>query len=218
MKFFKAKTMAAALCAISAVAAPSTAMAGNWVESVKVERDGIDIVPIDVRANLGGYTSVKTSAHRFGLRLYAKAKSGKRIAAGMVGSNAPIGYFESAGNAKWTRRLSHRDVGNGTLRTMDRTFSYNIPVSKLTWHGRDPLAACNHMLAQKMGLGMTRAAVLSQPRIVTARVYFEFEAVAAKKSKATKPSKIKIQNTSKKSDSYYYDVRVRCLSGMNKTG
>jgi len=218
MKQSIAKTLFAAALTFGAMAAPSTAMAGSWVESVKVERDGIDVVPIDVRANMGGYTSVKTSAHRFGLRLYARAKSGKRIAAGIVGSDAPVAYFESAGNSKWNRRLSHRDVGNGKLRTMDRTFSYNVPVSKLTWHGRDPLSACNHMLSQKMAQGMTRAAVLSQPRIVTARVYFEFEAVAAKKSKAAKPSKIKIQNTSKKRDSYFYDVRVRCLSGLNKTG
>ncbi|MEO0543628.1 MAG: hypothetical protein AAFY99_07400 [Pseudomonadota bacterium] len=218
MKFLNPKTLGATLVALGAIAAPATATAGSWVESVKVERDGVDIVPIDVRANMGGYTSVKTSAHRFGLRLYARAKSGKRIAAGIVGSDTALGYFEYAGGSKWTRRLSHRDVGNGTLSTMDRTFSYNIPVSKLTWHGRDPLAACNHMMSQKMGQGMTRAAVLSQNHIVTARVYFEFEAVAAKKSKATKPAKIKIQNTSKKTDAYYYDVRVRCLSGMNKTG
>ena len=135
----------------------------------------------------------------------------------MVGSDLAIGYFESAGNAKWTRRLSRRDVGNGTLRTMDRTFSYNVPVSKLTWHGRDPLAACNHMLSQKMGQGMTRNAVLAQEWTITARAYFEFEAIASKKSKATKPSKIKIQNTSSKTDAYYYDVRVRCLSGLFKT-
>ncbi|MEO0920391.1 MAG: hypothetical protein AAFX98_06800, partial [Pseudomonadota bacterium] len=86
MKQSIAKTLFAAAMTFGAMAAPSTAMAGSWVESVKVERDGIDVVPIDVRANMGGYTSVKTSAHRFGLRLYARAKSGKRIAAGIVGS------------------------------------------------------------------------------------------------------------------------------------
>ncbi|MEO0637273.1 MAG: hypothetical protein AAFY73_11550 [Pseudomonadota bacterium] len=201
-----------ALAAIATITPATTAHALDWIERVKVERSGIDMVPVDVRAGGNGYSSLKTGSHTFNLRLYAKAKSGKRIAMGAVGSYNGVRRWEASSLVHWTHNLRHRDLGAGTLRTMDRTFSYTVPLSKVTWHGANPAQACNALLSKAMNKGTSKAAFLSQHRITTARVFFQFDAVAARKNVARKPSKLTLSNTTSERKSGFYDVRVRCLA------
>ena len=71
-----------------------SAGAADWIEKVAVGKDGIDVVPIEVSANGGGYTGLKTKSHTFGLRLQARATNGERIVALKVGSYHGVLYFE----------------------------------------------------------------------------------------------------------------------------
>ena len=42
----------------------SAASAKDWIETVSLTKDGIDAVPIEVSADAGGYTKIKSSGHR----------------------------------------------------------------------------------------------------------------------------------------------------------
>lgn len=55
------------------------AMAKDWIEKVEVKRDGIDVIPVEVKANAYNYTKIKSGNHRFLLRLSAKATNGERL-------------------------------------------------------------------------------------------------------------------------------------------
>jgi len=198
----------AAVCAALAMAGPASAK--DWIENVDLGPDGIDLVPIEVRAGGNGYSAIRTSQHRFSIRLYARAKSGKRIAAGKLGSHNGTGYFESDGG-RWTVSFAGRDVGSGSLRTLQRTYSIVAPVARLGWHGADPVEACNALLATKMNQGMSRAEVLSEHRTTTANVFFQFEAVAARRKNAENGT-INLGNTTTERGSDTYPVRVRCLA------
>jgi hypothetical protein len=202
------------LAAAALATLTSGAVAKDWIQSVEVKRDGIDVVPIEVSANKTGYTGIKSNSHRFLLRLHAKAKSSKRIVAMKLGSFQGVLYFE-ASPGLWSKSFAHRDVGSGTKRTV--TFNYKpvVPMGKIRWHGKNPKAACNARLAQEMQKGLTKSQALSKVLTTSAKAYFELDAVAAKKQKAVK-NKWNIGNTTNQRDGATYQVQVKCLAGVKK--
>lgn len=195
---------------------PSLAMAKDWIEKVQVQKDGIDLAPIEVAANIGGYTGVKTKNHKFLFNLYARATNGERIVAMKLGSFKGVLYFEHDGGL-WSKSFANRDVGAGTKRTVSINFDPVIPVSQVNWYGPNPKQACDINLLQMTKQGMTKAQVLSQPRETKAYAYFELDAVAALKNKAEN-NKWNLGNTTNQRDGYNYEVRVICGSGNNKVG
>ena len=203
------KKLSTTLLATIMIAAPQTAFAKDWIQTVSVKSDGIDVVPIQVRAGSTKFTSVKPQNHKFTLRIRAKAKSGKRIVAAKVGSHNGVLYFE-AGGGKWERRLAHRDVGSGKLREVKRTFSFMVPTTKIHWKGTNAVARCNQVLNAKIAGGMIRSAALAKSWNTTAHVYFQLDAVAATKAKAKK-NKWNISNTTHERAWTSYKVNVRCL-------
>jgi hypothetical protein len=65
--------MAAVIGAAALVTATNGAFAKDWIEKVELGRDGIDVKQVEVGANKNGYTGITTNAHRFLLKLYARA-------------------------------------------------------------------------------------------------------------------------------------------------
>jgi len=202
--------VASALCA----ALTSTASAKDWIETVKLTKDGIDAVPIEVSANAGGYTTIKTTGHRFLLRLHARATSGERIVAMKVGAYKGVRYFEASGG-KWEQSFTGRNVGSGTKRTVTIETRPVIPTAKITWHGPTPRQACEANLAKQRAKGLRKSAVLLKTWTVTARATFELDAVAARKGKAKK-NKWSIANTTNQRDGLIYPLHVRCNAGLSK--
>lgn len=205
MKTIIAKT-AIATAAVVAISVP--AQAKDWIESVQVSRDGIDLKPITVRAGGNGYAAIDTNKHRFSLRLYARAKSGKRIVGAKLGSGNGVGYWEADGG-NWAKTYNWRAVGSGSKRTWQMTDSVVAPVSKLTFVGKDPIAACNALMAKKRSQGMSRTEVWGQDWTTSAKVMFQLDAVAARKGKAKK-NQVSLQNTTSQRKSSTYDVSVKC--------
>ncbi|MEP0940264.1 MAG: hypothetical protein ABJH63_20245 [Rhizobiaceae bacterium] len=207
--------LSTALLATAIILAPQFAFAKDWIQTVSVKSDGIDVVPIQVRAGANKFQSVKPQNHKFSLRIRAKAKSGKRIVAAKIGSHNGVDYFE-AGGGKWEQRLAHRDVGSGTLRDVKRTFSFMVPTTKIRWKGTNAVDRCNKVLNAKIASGMSRNAALSKNWNTTAHAYFQLDAVAATKAKAKK-NKWNISNTTNERAWASYKVNVRCLGkgGVN---
>ena len=129
--------------------------------------------------------------------------------AAKIGSHNGVLYFE-AGGGKWEKRLAHRDVGSGSLRDVKRTFAFMVPTTKIHWKGSNAVKRCNKVLDAKIKSGMSRNAALSKNWNTTAHVYFQLDAVAAKKAKA-KNNKWNISNTTNERAWTSYKVNVRCL-------
>ena len=195
--------------ALSSIA--TGAMAKDWIEKVQVSKDGIDVIPVEVSANSHKYTGVKSNSHRFLLRLYGKATNGERIVAMKVGSFKGVLYFEGDGSL-WSKSFQHRDVGSGSKRTVAISYKPTIPLKKIKWNGWNPREACALNMDKKIKGGMSKQQVLSKTWIVSAKAYFELDAVAAKKGKAKK-NKWNFKNTTNQRDGGTYEVRVKCLKG-----
>jgi hypothetical protein len=200
----------AAFGLIAALSAPTYANAADWIETVSIQKNGIDIIPVEVRSNGTQYTSIKTSSHRFIFKLRARAKSGKRIVGGALGTLAATDYFEAQGNSAWIKRFKGRDVANGTLRTWQLGYEPNIPISKLNWVGKDPVAQCNALLANKRQQGSSRFSILNTAQMTTANAYFKLDAVAARTRKAKNHS-WNINSSTQQAASMNYQVQVTCL-------
>lgn len=208
-------TLASTILAVG-LSVSGAASAADWIEKVEVSKDGIDVKPIEVSANLNGYTAIKSKNHRFTLKLYARATNGERIVAMKVGSFKGVRYFEGDGNL-WSKSFQNRDVGSGTKRTVSISYDPTISINKIRWHGSDPKVRCDLNMQTLMKQGMTKAQVLSQPRSVKAYAYFELDAVAARKNKAEN-NKWNLGNTTDQRDGYNYEVNVLCHAGNVKAG
>jgi opacity protein-like surface antigen len=196
------------------VSLASTASAKDWIETVKLTKDGIDAVPIEVSADASGYTKIKSSGHRFHLNLHARATSGERIVAMKVGAFKGVLYFEGNGG-QWSQSFANRDVGSGTKRTVSINFSPVVPTAKIAWQGPSPKQACEINLANQRAKGMRKSAVLLKTWTVSARAYFELDAVAARKNKAANNT-WSIKNTTNQRDGMTYTVPVQCNAGLKK--
>ena len=202
-----------ALIAGSLLLAPQTAMAKDYIKKVGLTPDGIDLVPIQVKAGGSKFQSIKPQNHRFGLRIYAKTKSGKRIVGAKLGMHNGVEYYESSGNL-WSHRLAYRDVGSGSLKEMNRSFSYNIPTTKLRWKGKSAVQRCNQLLDAKVASGMSRHSALAKTWTTSAKVYFQVQVLATTKAKAKK-NKWKMKHTTAERKTAYYTVNVKCVGKGN---
>lgn len=200
----------AAFGLIAAFTAPTAAYAADWIESVSIQKDGIDIIPIEVNSNGTGYTNVKTNGHRFIFKLHARATNGERIVAAALGTLQSTDYFEAQGPGEWIKRFNGRDVGSGTLRTWNRSYEAVIPVSKLNWVGQNPVQRCNALLNTKRQQGSSRFSVLNTKQTTMAVAYFKLDAVAARKMRA-KNNSWSMSTTTQQGASMNYQVQVTCL-------
>lgn len=210
MKFNTAKSIAFA--AIIASSFGSSAFAKDWVEKVKIS-GAIDLVPISVKTDGIKYKVTTQKTHRFSFSLYAKAKSGKRIAKARVTAAYTGGLLESAGSY-WTKSFADRAVANGTKRTWSKSAKFRINMRKIDWDGPNPVQACNAVLAKKLSQGRSRAAILGKVQKTSAYAIFQLRAAAARPSFATSGKSLSFKNRNRwteESSSMRYRVSVRCL-------
>lgn len=192
-----------------------TASAKDWIDKVDLVNDGIDLSPIDVVADKKKYIKTKRNKHRFNLRLFARAKPGKRIAGGLVGTNH-ISAFEASDDQYWQKYLSHRDVGRGSNKQVKIPKSFDIPIAKLRWIDGNPVQRCNQALSKKVQLGAKKSAVLKAGFDTSAYADIKFNAYAAWPGVAKNKSKHTYRNTSDKTKGMQYWVKVKCLSNNKR--
>jgi len=203
------KTLVLALAIATTSLLPNMAYAKDWIESVQISKNGVDIIPIEVRSNGSGYTSIKTNSHRFLFSLYARATNGERIV-GAALSTKTAEFFEGQDASEWRKKFTGRDVGAGTLRTWNSSFDPNVPVSKITWINGSPVDKCNALLAQKRQNGSSKIAVLNQKQSTTALAKFSLQAVATRKIRA-KNNSWDYGNSDTERAYLSYSVSVSCL-------
>ena len=182
------KTFTAIAIATSIFAgATSAAMAGP-IQTVSISKDGIDIVPIQVQATGNKYNKIKTHSHKFGLKFYAKAAWGKKIKHAMVAAGtANIGEYTPG----W-----HKNYNNNS-RTFVKHIHSSVKISDVSFHGQNPVQACNAKLAKHRNIFATgsNTSVLA---------YFQL-AVTSKNLHGNGVSK------NQKKSGVLYPVKVKCL-------
>lgn len=193
------------------------ASAKDWVEKVEIKNQGIDVQEVHVRATNASYNLTTTQSRNFKLRMYARAKSGKRVAIMRVEADNYADKQDAPSVAPWIYEVPFRDLGSGKKRTVNLARTFNIPLNKIRWKGEiNPVAACNEHLQRKMQQGLSRQQVLNQVWKISTQAYFSLSAIAARPKLAENPE-FSTSGYSSKDDSYLYHVPVRCLAAPNST-
>lgn len=192
----------------------TNALAADWIESVKLSQGIQNGAPVEVSANLNGYTGIKTKKTRLNFDMYAKATSGERIVAMRLGAYQKVYFFEYAADNFWYKNFQGRDVGSGSKRTVQISKAYEVPVSKLSWYV-DPVQLCKKNLSSQMKKGLSKTQVLSKDWSLNAAAHFELDAVAARKGKAQK-GKFTLKNTTSQRSAAPFTVFVKCNAGLKK--
>lgn len=209
MKLIKTITMAAIAVAFTA----GGASAKDWMEKVRIET-GINITPVKVRSNGHVYTTTAKTHHRFNMELYARAKSGKRIARAEVG-RPDVDILEY--DPEFNRRFVGDLIGNGTKRTWTFDGKFHARLDQVAWKNNlDPRKECQLMLDKMLKQGHSRASIMSKSQYTRAYAIFGFTAAAAKPKVAEAGLNLKKINqyTSEKTTASYM-VRVQCLPSAN---
>lgn len=201
------------LVAILAASVATPALAGQWVKSISIKRDGIDMTPIEVNANANGYTNVKTSSHKFRLQMTATSAKNKRLVAGMIGSYNGVNFFEGSHSKYWDKKVEPKVLKNGGEKKIGFTYTPTIAVSKVFWTGGTPVEVCQKHMNKHAKTAAQKKAFLTKTHTISAMATFQFAAVAAKK-KAAKKKSWHVGNTSSRKSSYLYSVNVKCLPGI----
>lgn len=196
----KRTTILLAALALSA----SGALAKDKMDKVDIAIDGIDIKPIVVRAGADGYKSVSTPDHVFFVRGYGQAKKGYRIVSAWFFSGPKNG-------ASFERALLPRDYGSGKNRTVTRPVDLKIPLSKVTWDGPSPLAACNANFQTLKKAGFSPKDILSKTHALQVRAVIGFGAAADREGRTASPVGLGGGSTYE-TRSLSYTVRVECRS------
>lgn len=213
--------MAALTAAMLGAFAATHASALDWTETVDIKKHGIDVKEVDVRANQSGYTVTTTTSRDFNLHLYARAKSGKRIAIAEIGAYHAVSILEGhpASQTEWEHTVPFATIGSGTKRTINFARTYNIPLNKVAWSGNvNPVVACNRLLQQKMQQGYSKQQVLSQVWKISADAQFSIDTRVAKPKVAQSYNfndNFPHSNYHDEGDVYLYRVPVRCLPAPN---
>lgn len=204
------KTTIIAAAAVAGALFAHPASAKDWIENVSISNDGIDAVAVEVRPGGTGYASIKSGGHQFGLRLLARATNGERIVAMKVGMFNGVQYFEHSGS-DWNATLTGSAIGNGGNRSVAKSIDPLIGMGKIKWKGKDPVAACNALMSEKLNSGMSRNAVFAKSWTTGANVFFQLDAVATRKSNSGN-GQWNIGNSYHERSSLTYRVVVKCLA------
>jgi hypothetical protein len=141
-------------------------------------KEGIDMAPVIVRANSGGYT---TNSHKFMVRTFAKAKGSNRVVEVSLTGLASVSLFEAGGPTEFFHQKTYEE-GWGVYK---KSLSPTIKFSQTAWV-TSPKKVCEQNLEAQMDGGKSKSNVLSREWKLTANALFSFRAAVDTKAKAKK--------------------------------
>jgi hypothetical protein len=196
----------ALLPAVLAVAAPlaviTPAQAGSNMAKVDIVAEGIDTAPIYVDSRSSGYTGSEQKAHKYMVRVFAKAAGQNRV--------WKVKVFGIGKN----NSLFEKNVGRSEgWEVYGKSLEVFAKPGSLSWM-TTPKTACDNLMKQKMAEGMTKQQVLSKDQKTTALAFVGFSAWADSKANNKKGKHDSHQGGYDHHDNTAYQVRVVCRAAL----
>jgi len=188
------------LALLAPMAAISPAEASNMAK-VDIVSEGIDLEPIYVDSRASGYMGSENKAHRYLVRVFAKASGQHRV---------------------WKVAIFGIGKGNLFLDEVGRTDGWPVygkshvihaKPGSLSWQ-TTPKTACDNLMRQKMADGMSKAEVLRKDRKTTALAFIGFGAYADSKANNKKNRHDSAKGSTFHHDSTAYQVQVVCRAAL----
>jgi hypothetical protein len=188
------------LALLAPMAAISPAQASNMAK-VDIVAEGIDLEPIYVDSRASGYTGSENKAHRYMVRVFAKASGQNRV---------------------WKVAIFGIGKGNLFIDEVGRTDGWPVygkshivhaKPGSLTWQ-TTPKTACDNLMRQKMADGMSKAEVLRKDRKTTALAFIGFGAYADSKANNKKNDHDSAKGSTFHHDNTAYQVSVVCRAAL----
>ena len=186
--------------AIALFTSMPSAHAASKIEKVDMVAEGIDLKAVVVRNN-GDYTTFENSSHRYGIRVFAKARGNNAIAMVALSDVLRQNPVEVSSRSYFTQVTP--DDGWGVYK---KSLSPTVKFSETTWT-TDPRKVCKDNLAERMKAGMAKADVLRKEWQLTTHAVFGFHALATTKAQAKKQ---KFVAGDAGSAPLFYKVSVTC--------
>jgi hypothetical protein len=192
----------ATFCAI-AIAMPLFAtaptLAGDNMAKVDIVSEGVDLKPIYVGATGEGYTGTEATAHKFMVRVFAKAAGQKRV--------WKVRIFGK------DNTLFDKDVGKSEgWDVYGKSHEVMAKPQNLQW-ATYPIDACRDNMKKMIASGKTKAQVLANDRKVMATAVIEFSAWADTKANNKKDDHDKAGNQAHLAMTPY-TVQVVCRAAL----
>lgn len=188
-----------------AVAAPlaaiSPAQAGSNMAKVDIVAEGIDLVPIYVDARASGYTGSEQKAHKYLVRVFAKAAGQNRV--------WKVEIFGIGKGALFSKNVGKSEGWD----VYGKSHEIQAKPGSLTW-ATTPKTACDNLMKEKLAGGMTKAQVLSNDRKTTALAFIGFSAYADSKANNKKGKHNSADGGEMHLDNTAYQVQVVCRAAL----
>lgn len=189
------------LAVAAPLAATTPAHAGSNMAKVDIVSEGIDMAPIYVDARASGYTGSENKAHKYLVRVFAKAAGQNRV-----------WKVEIFGIGKGT--LFSKNVGKSEgWDVYGKSHEIHAKPGSLSW-ATTPKTACDNLMKEKMAAGMTKAQVLSNDRKTTALAFVGFAAWADSKAHNKKGKHDSADGGEMHLDNTAYQVQVVCRAAL----
>ena len=188
------------LALLAPMAAISPAQASNMAK-VDIVSEGIDLEPIYVDSRSSGYTGSENKAHRYLVRVFAKASGQNRV---------------------WKVAIFGIGKGNLFIDEVGRTDGWPVygkshvvhaKPGSLTWM-TTPKTACDNLMREKMADGMSKAEVLRKDQKTTALAFIGFSAFADSKANNKKNKHDSAKGHEDHHTNTAYQVRVVCRAAL----
>ena len=178
MKLVHAAAAATTLLCLSAGSAQAAKL-----EKVDMVKEGIDLTPIEVRANSNGYVAIRTKSHRYAVRVFAKAKGANHIHSANVASlkndSARLGR---GGPTFFVQQAPAGSNGWGVYKN-SLLFDAETAHSRWTAH---PMTVCDQNMKKQIANGMKKSDVLRREWKLQTQAVLYFTVAANTKSRIKK--------------------------------
>lgn len=189
------------LALMAPVASTTPTQAGSNMAKVDIVAEGIDLDPIYVDSRSSGYTGSENKAHKYMVRVFAKASGQNRV--------WKVAIFGIGKGTIWSK-----DVGRSEgWDVYGKSHEIYAKPGSLSWQ-TTPKTACDNLMKEKMAGGMTKAQVLSNDRKTTALAFIGFEAYADSKANNRKGKHTSSQGSDNHVDNTAYRVQVVCRAAL----
>lgn len=197
-----AKPAAVAFAAASLLlSAVSPAQAGSNMAKVDIVSEGIDMQPVYVGSNASGYTGSEAKAHKFMVRVFAKASSQNRVWKVQIHGLKGVTFFE-------------KDIGKSEgWDVYGKSHEVYAKPGDIKWL-TTPKTACDDNLAKMVAAGKTKAQVLGNDRKVTASAFVFLTAYADSKGNNKKGKHQSGGGIEPHNDNTLYAVPVVCRATL----